>query len=347
LELPFRITGKPATWELTSLLSLVGRSERCQFVVNDNNVSQYHACLVRTPLGVWVIDLASRDGVYVNDVRIRWAWLAEGDQVRLSQFPMVVRYETLPEGISREDVPLSAGAMPVTRPNTSIQIAANSFDTHRSALSLPTDGGATNLVRQTSYSQLPERPSSPNLDGQEWEPMFPAGPDPTGIWQQQVQMMKGFHNDMQMMFQMFVAMHREHLGSVRNELNRVQELTRELDRLNAKLDRISESPASKATADSGASDVKSADSKLRPEVKIRAEGQSEKPTDRTKSGRVRGQTGAIRSPVPVAKGPESNRPATSPTTTTADTYADLARRIAEIQRERQGYWKTILKVVNR
>jgi hypothetical protein len=160
-------------------------------------------------------------------------------------------------------------------------------------------------------------------------------------------MMKGFHNDMQMMFQMFVAMHREHLGSVRNELNRVQELTRELDRLNAKLDRISESPASKATADSGASDVKSADSKLRPEVKIRAEGQSEKPTDRTKSGRVRGQTGAIRSPVPVAKGPESNRPATSPTTTTADTYADLARRIAEIQRERQGYWKTILKVVNR
>jgi hypothetical protein len=27
-------------------------------------------------------------------------------------------------------------------------------------------------------------------------------------------------------------------------------------------------------------------------------------------------------------------------------YADLTRRITEIQRERQGYWQKILKVIN-
>ncbi len=61
------------------------------------------------------------------------------------------------------------------------------------------------------------------------------------MWHQQIQMMQSFHNDMVMMFQMFVAMHREHLGSVRDELDRVQELTRELTRLNAKLGQLPES----------------------------------------------------------------------------------------------------------
>ncbi len=31
----------------------------------------------------------------------------------------------------------------------------------------------------------------------------------------------------------------------------------------------------------------------------------------------------------------------------AETYADLTRRIQEIQNERQGYWQSILKVINK
>ena len=62
------------------------------------------------------------------------------------------------------------------------------------------------------------------------------------MWQQQMQMMESFHNDMIMMVQMFVAMHREHLASVRDELDRVEQLTRELSDLQAKLAEPTGSP---------------------------------------------------------------------------------------------------------
>ena len=61
------------------------------------------------------------------------------------------------------------------------------------------------------------------------------------MWQQQMQLMESFHNDMILMVQMFVAMHREHLASVRDELDRVQQLTRELSDLQAKLAQASRS----------------------------------------------------------------------------------------------------------
>ena len=48
------------------------------------------------------------------------------------------------------------------------------------------------------------------------------------MWRQQMQMMESFHNDMILMVQMFMAMHREHLSSVRDELDRVKKLTGEL-----------------------------------------------------------------------------------------------------------------------
>ena len=50
------------------------------------------------------------------------------------------------------------------------------------------------------------------------------------MWQQQMQLMESFHNDMILMVQMFVAMHREHLASVRDELDMVQQLTRRTQR---------------------------------------------------------------------------------------------------------------------
>ena len=109
-ELPFRLGGIASTWEIPGLLALVGQADHCQFVLNDDSVSRTHACLVRTPMGTWVVDMAARDGVYVNGTRVRWAWLADGDIVRFGRFTMVVRYDRQPDGIGRDDVPLEAGA---------------------------------------------------------------------------------------------------------------------------------------------------------------------------------------------------------------------------------------------
>ena len=135
LELPFRVDGRLSTWAPEGLLALVGRSNQCQLVLADNNISHYHAGLVRTPLGLWIIDLASREGIYVNEMRVRWAWLADGDQVRMGPFTIVHRYETPPEGISRQDVPLAAGAGP------------GASDDNRRALAVRPGDGPKSLVR--------------------------------------------------------------------------------------------------------------------------------------------------------------------------------------------------------
>ena len=73
--------------------------------------------------------------------------------------------------------------------------------------------------------------------------------NPVAMWQHQMLMMQSFHNDMIVMFQMFVTMHREHLSPVSNELDRVQQLTRELALLNARLDQLDGSAESAAPGD--------------------------------------------------------------------------------------------------
>ncbi len=61
-ELPFRVGGVASTWEMPGLLALVGRTDDCQFILADDSISRTHACLVRTPLGAWVVDLGARAG---------------------------------------------------------------------------------------------------------------------------------------------------------------------------------------------------------------------------------------------------------------------------------------------
>ena len=251
LELPFRVDGRSSTWAPEGRLALVGRSNRCQLVLTDNGISQYHAGLVRTPLGLWIIDLASREGVYVNEMRVRWAWLADGDQVRMGPFTIVLRYETPPEGISRQDVPLVAGASPTAPPVISLGVAPGSFDHDRQALAVRSGAHSMGLARVEPPAHSARLGFPTAIDGAEWEPVLAPGPNAGAMWQQQMQMMQAFHNDMLMMFQMFVAMHREHLGSVRDELDRVQQLTQELTRLNARLGQLPGSAETSTPSDVG------------------------------------------------------------------------------------------------
>ena len=230
------MAGTSSAWEMGGLLALVGRSDDCQFVLDDSSISQHHACLVRTPLGAWVVDMGAREGVHVNGTRVRWAWLADGDLIRLGLFTMVFRYDRPPDGIGRDDVPLEAGASPTGW----IADDPDSTDRDRRALAVRRKASPTDLMsaRVSLPADLPAAPATVNRG--EWEPMLAAGPSPLAMWQQQMQLMETFHRDMAMMVQMFVAMHREFQASVRGELDRVQELTRELSRLNKRLNQLPE-----------------------------------------------------------------------------------------------------------
>ncbi len=65
----------------------LGRSLSCHWRLNDATVSRIHAALVRRPRrGVYLVDLASRRGTFVNGERIaEETLLMAGDRIRLGE----------------------------------------------------------------------------------------------------------------------------------------------------------------------------------------------------------------------------------------------------------------------
>jgi len=71
--------------------TLVGRIDSAQLVLDDLSVSRLHARIEIEPPGVYVVDLVSREGTWVNGVAGRRARLKDGDRVAFGD--AVVRYE--------------------------------------------------------------------------------------------------------------------------------------------------------------------------------------------------------------------------------------------------------------
>jgi len=348
LDLPIRIGEGDQRWRMDSRLALVGRSESCQIMLRDASVSRFHASLLRTSKGVWIVDLQSREGVMVNGVRVKWAWLEDSDTVRIGQFSFILRYETVPAWISRKDVPLEAGASPSVssreahsgKAGTSLAVRAPSRPAPPARVANPSPVLTPDLL-------VPER-SAP------WEQGIAVPPQQLAMWQQQMQMMESFHQDMILMVQMFVAMHREHRVTIRDELDRVQKLTRKLSVLQKKL-----------TQTSGAAE------ESRPRGVERSEPGIGKPDRSGRNGLARAQ--GVNPPKDAEPGPsqpaqpsDANRHSgastpkptgtkhtrkagASPASPTAHTelHSQLTQRIAELQRERQSYWQRILSAISK
>jgi pSer/pThr/pTyr-binding forkhead associated (FHA) protein len=347
LELPIRMGGGPALWALDEQVVLVGRSEECQFVLSDESVSRFHAALVPTPSGIWVVDLLARDGVYVNGKRVRWAWLADGDSFRMGSFTFILRYETPPDQITRRDVPLEAGASGVEAPGTELAVRAAEPDNARRALTVRPANRSPAPLKGTSITQTAEPAQLVPAAGGLWDPSIPFPANPMAMWQQQMQLMESFHNDMILMVQMFVAMHREHLASVRHELDMVQRLTRELGALQGQ---VSESPRSNNAGRDRPSHKQGADremdrkkksSRPLPADAVEHTRTERKATEPAKGARAAGAKSSS------GNGPDLAEPVETPAGGSAQIHAGLTQRIAELQRERQGYWQRILSTMNK
>lgn len=345
LELPFRVGGVATTWEIPGLLALVGRDDHCQLVLGDDSISRTHAALVRTPVGTWVVELEARQGLLVNGTRVRWAWLADGDIVRFGLFTMVVRYDRAPEGLSREDVPLEAGAAASASGDDDLPAGIGGRNpTAGRGLAIRPKGRPPGL---RGAAPIPSRVIPAGSDMPErvdWQPDFAMmGPSPQALWQQQIQLMESFHNDMMMMVQMFVAMHREFRSSIRDELKQVQKLSEQLVRLNEQL--LQAPGPAEAGAEPKAARDPSPERAGRPAPQVSGKPRVA-PTTAPPAGSPAarpGETGK-RAERPRIR-PEPAAP-TPPRLESTEMYADITRRITEIQRERRGYWQRILEVIN-
>jgi len=352
LELPIRVGDGPSLWPVEGHLAMVGRADLCQLTLTDDSISRFHAALVPTPSGLWVVDLLAREGVHVNGERVRWAWLADGDTLRMGRFTFILRYETPPDELTRQDVPLEAGAFPAEQPGTELAVSSGHSNNGPRAWVMSPGGRSQVALKSVSSPPTIEPATLAPRSGEVWEPPNPYAPSHLAMWQQQMQLMESFHNDMILMVQMFVAMHREHSASVRHELDMVQQLTRELSALQAKTAQAPGSANSGLTAGVDRPDRERGPVPAIDRKKLDKQPLSDQPDQggnraRPNSTEPAGRSKAAGSKIPSAKG---SVPPVSDGTRAEENeqvHALLTQRIAELQRERQGYWQRILSTINR
>ncbi len=102
-------------WRMNRVLVLVGRSQLCKVRLSSPEVSGLHASLVRTTEGVWVVDLNSREGVFVNGQRVRASRLEDGDDLRIG--PHQIRLHCSPSEARASKVPALQGQQATWMPS--------------------------------------------------------------------------------------------------------------------------------------------------------------------------------------------------------------------------------------
>jgi hypothetical protein len=88
--------GQATQWKMVPIVALVGRSEECRVRLVGSGVSSFHCSLVRTPSGVWVVNLFD-GGIRVNGASVRCIRLGENDELQVGSFLMRLHYDTAPQ----------------------------------------------------------------------------------------------------------------------------------------------------------------------------------------------------------------------------------------------------------
>jgi pSer/pThr/pTyr-binding forkhead associated (FHA) protein len=268
-----------ARCRLTRVLTLIGRSSACRLRLSSPEVSRHHCALLRTPSGVWAIDLQGRGGIRVGGKPVPWARLADGDRLEVGNFVLRLRIVSTLR-------PASAGV----------------------SAALP-----------QSLAPLAQAAA---LDPGVISPVFQQ------MATMQQQMFDQFQQAMLTMVQMFGALHRDQMGLVREELDRLRDLTQELYGLRADLvGRQSAASLHPAPAANGASvGVGQMPHQAGAQGPVAAGGSPPRPGE----GAGTGNGAAAANPTPPTDG---------------NIHAWLSQRIAAMEEERQTRWQKLMNAM--
>ena len=198
-------------WRMNAVVALVGTSPRCKARMFHPSVSGFHCVLVRTPVGVWVIDLLSRHGTVLNDQCVQCEQVRDCDRLQLGEF-------------HRAHAAAVAGRRPTRAAGWHHHVS------RRADRAGPPPGRG--IVR-------PDRPGAdhgPHAPGRTGaaEVVLPAS-----VLQQfgriQQQLFEQFHRDLEAMAGLFLRMHHEHMATITREMADLRRLTEEIQRLQAEL----------------------------------------------------------------------------------------------------------------
>lgn len=85
----------------------IGRGNDCDLVLDEPEMSRRHAMVEATPAGIWLRDLGSSNGTYVNGVQVRDAVLFTGDQLAFDRNRFLIEAPgtpTRPQGMDVQEI---------------------------------------------------------------------------------------------------------------------------------------------------------------------------------------------------------------------------------------------------
>ncbi len=202
--------GDSQRWAMDRVLTLIGRSPTCKVRLLESGTSRYACGLVRTPKGVWMVDLRSSQGVTVNGVARRRVQLEDGDVIRVGGYSIRLAYDG-----------------PATSPGRLAEV---------------------HTVRSRDLSYLPAPIGLPGDDNRPPTGLTPAA------WELAPEMilrhLQGrddttseptsapFDHALMMLVRLLGEIHRDHLEVVREEMEQIRKLNREMGSLRAQLPRL-------------------------------------------------------------------------------------------------------------
>jgi pSer/pThr/pTyr-binding forkhead associated (FHA) protein len=344
-------------WPVRATLILMGRLPGCQVRLVEPSVSRFHCCLLRTPQGIWVVDLLGRQGVRVNGNRIRQARLEDGDQLQIGRFLLRLHCHA----------PSPPATPTLLASDAAMTVAMNGQPTADDMPEPPPSPDAGEGAVLTMPSLFPARGMLPAAAGDA------AGkgvlqetvllPLLNQFNQMQQQMFDQFHQSVLLVVQTFSALHRDQMGVIREELDRLHQLTSELHTLQAELakhPRADEPAAQAASASPSGPALDAVAAELLERMKLLmgkplAAENGQPPAPRpapppapTASPPRPSEPKApprpvVPPPAPAASASPAAAHGPSTAATNEEIHAWLSDRIASIQQEQESRWQKILQ----
>jgi len=237
---------RAASWPMNRVMSLIGSASGCKFRLADASVSSFHCSLLRTSLGLWVVDLLGPDSVSVNDALVRYALLADNDVLKVGRYCIRVhsRFIEHDQGGSNSANTQSM-TVPVSRPlrrNPLEPVSPNKgsglsgspvlrptpWQVLAPGLLMPLQSGQPSNIEWVSATNEPIRLVKGDI-----ESVLVPLVNQFGMMQQQ--MLDQFQQAIAMLVQMFGNLNSDHMDTIREELDQLRDLTKEFQALKLEL----------------------------------------------------------------------------------------------------------------
>ncbi len=369
---------RSACWPMNRVMSLIGSANGCKFRLADPSVSAFHCSLLRTPLGLWIVDLLGPDGISVNDAPVRSALLAANDVLRVGRYRIRMRIR-LASRVSERSASVESrhGTIAETRPTSQLpltpvfsqgdsgglpSLSAHSWQALASEVLAPRDssGQATSIECISADVKLPTRLERGEITESLLVPLM------NQFGQMQQQMLDQFQQAISMIVQMFGTLHRDQMVTIREELDQLRDLTREFHAIKLELAARSqgESPVVQAGTSrvSGGPQVSAVGSKVQERIESETEAKETPAAARTapdiasvwpilSPGDGQGVTSSTQAPLsPLGferlevklPQPQSGESSLEPE---RDVMVWLHQRMMVLQQERESRWRKILKLL--